>query len=49
MLLIDGGNRYADGNDIRVVNLDPVGLFSNFKLTTSSGKQKILVLLMLFL
>ena len=32
-------NRYADGNDIRLVNLDPVALFSNYKLTTSSGKH----------
>ena len=32
-------NRYADGNDIRLVNLGPIGLFSNYKLTTSSGKH----------
>ena len=32
-------NRYADGNDFRLVNLDPIGLFSNYKLTTSSGKH----------
>ena len=32
-------SRYADGNDIRLVNLGPVALFSNFKLTTSSGKH----------
>ena len=32
-------NRYADGNDIRLVNLRPIGLFSNYKLTTSSGKH----------
>ena len=32
-------NRYADGNDIRLVNLGSVGLFSNYKLTTSSGKH----------
>ena len=32
-------NRYADGNDIRLVNLGPVALFSNYKLTTSSGKH----------
>ena len=31
--------RYADGNDIRLVNLGPVALFSNYKLTTSSGKH----------
>ena len=32
-------NRYADGNDIRLVNLGPVGLLSNYKLTTSSSKR----------
>ena len=33
------GNRYADGDDIRLVNLAPIALFSNYKLTTSSGKH----------
>ena len=32
-------NRYVDGNDIRLVNLGSNGLFSNYKLTTSSGKH----------
>ena len=32
-------NRYVDGNDIRLVNLGPIGLFSNYRLTTSSGKH----------
>ena len=32
-------NRYADGNDIRFVNLGPIGLFSTYKLTSSSGKH----------
>ena len=32
-------NRYVDGNDIRLVNLGSLGLFSNYKLTTSSGKH----------
>ena len=32
-------NRYADGNDIRLVNLGSIGLFSKYKLTTSSGKH----------
>ena len=32
-------NRYADASDIRLVNLGPIVLFSNFKLTTSSGKH----------
>ena len=32
-------NRYIDGNDIRLVNLGPIALFSNYKLTTSSGKH----------
>ena len=32
-------NRYADGNDIRLVNLGPVALFSNYKLSTSSGNH----------
>ena len=29
---------YANGNDIGVVNLGPIAFFSNFNLTTSSGK-----------
>ena len=33
------GNRYADANDIRLVNLGPIALFSNYKLATSSGKH----------
>ena len=32
-------NRYLDGNDVRLVNLGPIALFSNYKLTTSSGKH----------
>ena len=32
-------SRYGNGNDIRLVNLAPIALFSNFKLTTSSGKH----------
>ena len=31
-------NRYADGDDIRLVNFGPSGLFSNYKLTSSNGK-----------
>ena len=31
------GNRYAHGNDIRLVDLGPIVLFSSCKLTTSSG------------
>ena len=33
------GKRYVDGNDIRLVNLGPIALFSNYKLTTNSGKH----------
>ena len=32
-------NRYADGNDIRLINLGTIALFSNYKLATSSGKH----------
>ena len=32
-------NRYVDGKDIRLVNLGPIALFNNYKLTTSSGKH----------
>ena len=32
-------SRYADGNDIRLVNMGRIALFSNFKLKTSSGKH----------
>ena len=35
----DDNSRYANGNDIRLVNLGPIALFSNFKFTTSSGKH----------
>ena len=35
----DNSNRYVDANDIRIVNLAPIALFSNYKLTTSSGKH----------
>ena len=33
------GNRYADANDIRLINLGPIALFSIYKLTTGSGKH----------
>ena len=32
-------NRYVNANDIRLVNLGPTALFSNYKLTTSSGQH----------
>ena len=32
-------SRYANGNDIRLVRQDPIALFRNFILTTSSGKH----------
>ena len=32
-------SRYGNGNDLRLVNLGPIALFSNFKLTTISGKH----------
>ena len=32
-------SRYANGNDIWLVNLGRIALFSNFKLTASSGKH----------
>ena len=32
-------NRYVDANNIRLVNLGPIALFSNYKLTTSSNKH----------
>ena len=32
-------SRYGDGNEIRLVNLGPIALFSNFRLTKSSGKH----------
>ena len=35
----DDKSRYANGNDIRLVNLGLIALFSNFKITTSSGKH----------
>ena len=33
------GNRYAKGDDIRLANLGPIGFFSIYKVTTSSGKH----------
>ena len=32
-------SRYGNGNDIRLVNLGPIALFSNLKLTTTTGKH----------
>ena len=32
-------SRYGNGNDIKLVNLGPIELFGNFKITTSSGKH----------
>ena len=39
VLRADNSNRYLDSNDIRLVNLGPIGSFSNYKLTISSGKH----------
>ena len=39
VLRADKSNRYVDGNDIRLVNLRAIALFSNYKLTTHSGKH----------
>ena len=39
VLRADNSNRYLDGNDIRLVILGPIALFSNYNLTTSSGKH----------
>ena len=32
-------NRYADDDDLRLVNLGPIASFSNYKLTSSNGKH----------
>ena len=34
-----GDTRYADGDQISLINFWPVALFSEAKLTTSSGKH----------
>ena len=39
VLRADNSNRYLDGKDMRLVNLGPIGLFSNYRLTTGSGKH----------
>ena len=39
VLRADNSNRYVDTNDIRLVNLGSIALFSNYKLSTSSGKH----------
>ena len=33
------GNRYSDNDVVRLVNLEPIAFFSNYKLTTSSEKH----------
>ena len=44
------GNRYADGNDIRLINQEQIALFSNYVLTTSwRNICKVLIMLILFL
>ena len=32
-------NKHDEGNDIKLINLGPIALFSIFKLTTSSGRH----------
>ena len=32
-------NKYVDGDDIMLVNLGPIALFSNYNLTSGSGKH----------
>ena len=39
VIKIADNSRYANGNDIRLVNLCLIALFSNFILRTSSGKH----------
>ena len=39
VLRADNGNRYVDADDIRLVNLGPIALFSIYKLTSHSGKH----------
>ena len=39
VLRVDNSNRCVDAKNIRLVNLGPIALFSNYKLTTSSGKH----------
>ena len=39
VLQAESDNRYVDASVIRLVNLGPIALFSNFKLITSSGKH----------
>ena len=37
------GNKYVDINDIRLVSIGPLALFSKYKLTTSSGKHLVFI------
>ena len=39
VLHVATANRYVDGNDIGLINLGPIPLFSSYKQTTSSGKH----------
>ena len=39
VLKAETSNRYANTDDMRLINLGPIALFSNYKLTTSSGKN----------
>ena len=36
---VASSNRYADGKDMRLVNLDSIAIFSSCYLTTSTGKH----------
>ena len=35
----DQNNRYVDGADLRLINCGPIALFSEYKLSTNSGKR----------
>ena len=39
VLYAANNKRYADNNDTKLVNLGRIALFSNYKLTTSSGRH----------
>ena len=39
VLKAENSNRYADTDDMRLINLGPIALFNNYKLKTSSGKH----------
>ena len=48
VLHADTNNRYVDNIDIRLVNLGRFAIFSKYKLTYSSGKKLVMLILWVY-